>query len=261
MVLYGWIEVAASNNCAFQNTVPDDIILRTTKADNKIVIGNSSSNTCNAAIYISGNNVGIKKQPNTGVSLDVDGITVLQSCQIGNQNQAQNGLTVYGNITVRNTTTSNDVNISTSNDEIRFTYNTGSPRLKITNGNGMTIDDTLSISKEVFAQGFNMMSDSRLKTDITSSDVSHDYEVINKLNVVDFKWLADTTSFAAVHKGFIAQNVEGAIPAAVKYNGDTRTIDVSQIVALNTSVLQSLIKRIDVLEKYMTGYIKCTTGP
>ena len=39
-MLYGWIEIGASNDTLFANEVPQDIIVRTIY-DNKIILGNT----------------------------------------------------------------------------------------------------------------------------------------------------------------------------------------------------------------------------
>lgn len=257
MTLYGWIEVASSNNCGFCNTSEQDIIIRTITPTNQIVIGNSTSNittnmTLSAALYINGNNVGIAKQPSEGVQLDVNGMTILQSCQIGNQTQPTTKLDIYGSIDIKNAySISNIINISNSNGEVQFKFDDGCMPLKITNRNGIIVDDILFVSKDVIAQGFNMMSDEKLKTNINTSHPENDIDIINNLNVVDFKWRDNSSDVS--NKGFIAQEVQEAFPNAVK-DGNVKTIDLSQIVALNTSVIKSLLNRINRLEKYMAGY-------
>lgn len=255
MALYGWIEVAVSNNNIFQNTAAEDIILRTIKPTNQIVIGNSASNAIStpAAVYINGNNVGIAKQPSNGVQLDVGGMTLLQSCQIGKQAQPST-LSMYGTLAFKNIWNgSNTLNISNSNGDIQFVYEDGTMPLKITNKGGLMINDILLVSNDVVAQGFNMMSDEKLKTDIRDTNPEHDMKMLDTLNVVDFRWLSEYTESNTVVKGFIAQDVQRVFPQAVK-DGDVKTIDISQMVALNTSVLKSLMNRINQLEKYMAGY-------
>lgn len=65
--MYGWL----STGGAFSNTDDRDIVLRTSHADNKVVIGNSNDTT--AALYVSRNNVGVRCTPSDTNALEVEG--------------------------------------------------------------------------------------------------------------------------------------------------------------------------------------------
>lgn len=71
MSMFGWIENAVGINQIFTETVPGDIMFRSAFNNNKIIIGNNSNTS--AALYISNNNVGIKKVCDTNYALDVNG--------------------------------------------------------------------------------------------------------------------------------------------------------------------------------------------
>lgn len=252
-MLYGWIEVGASNNALFSNTSNEDIIIRTIQPSNKIIMGNTASSITSAAVYITGNNVGINKVPDSNIRLDVNGMTVLHTCQIGLSNLATN-LTLHGGFVMKDTAqpfdlTTNDAVISNSNGVLTVGFQNALPvRMSVTDGNGMTLNDTVTITRDVFAPAFNLLSDRSLKNDIKPSDPERDVQIHCALEVVDYKINNDTTDV----KGFIAQDVALAFPGAVK-GTKPKTIDMFQLVALNTSVIQTLTKRIEILEKYMEG--------
>lgn len=75
--MYGWIETGIGVNRLFNDTKMMDVIFRTARFDNNIVIGNSSNVT--AAIYVSSNNVGIHKLPDPRFTLDVAGTMCVQN--------------------------------------------------------------------------------------------------------------------------------------------------------------------------------------
>lgn len=255
-MLYGWIEVGASNNSVFSSTNNDDIIIRTIRDTNKIIIGNSDTTNPNpiaSAMYIKGNNVGIYKVPDANVALDVNGFTVLRSCQVGLSN-APTSLTVNGTYVMKDVaqtfaTTTTDIIITNSNNEFKIGYPSAS-RITVTNGNGMTLNDTVVVTKDIFSTGFNLTSDRRLKTNICSSDVKDDIVKLSRLRVCDYA-LKHTESDGNRIKGFIAQEVEECVPGAVKDMMGVKTIDITQIVALNTSVIQHLLDRIETLQNYI----------
>lgn len=269
-MLYGWIEVGASNNSIFSNTNNDDIIIRTIQTSNKILLGNTENAGTHAAVYITGNNVGIRKIPESNVCLDVHGFTRLHTCQIGLSN-LPTYVTIQGYIQMKDTSQSFDV---VSSDAILFNSN-GSfnisfqnkdvSRVTLTNGNGMIFNDTMTVTKDVFAPAFNLLSDRSIKCDIVQTDEECDVQIHKHINVVNYRIKEpsecmnhDDTNLITnqkIVKGFIAQDVEKTFPTAVKTNetNGLKTIDMSQIIALNTSVIQNLMKRIEVLEKYMGG--------
>jgi hypothetical protein len=250
-MLYGWIEIGASNDTLFANEVPQDIIVRTIY-DNKIILGNTDGVRANAAVYILGNNIGVRKVPQSNVALDVDGLAVFKSGQVGLSN-TPTSLIVNGNFVLKDQSKNflNDMELKVVNDLNTTTvlYN-NIRRLKITDGLGMEINDNLTVTQEVFAQAFQITSDKRLKSDIKESDVTEDVETFRSLGVKDYVF---TASPHRPIKGFIAQEVESVFPQAVKEHqpDQMKTVDTYQLLALNTSVLQDVLRRLDNLEKFV----------
>jgi hypothetical protein len=69
--MYGWFQYSGESDKFFQNTIPEDIILRTSFLTNKLVFGNDSSSL--AGMYIHDNRIGVKRIPE--FDLDCAGIT------------------------------------------------------------------------------------------------------------------------------------------------------------------------------------------
>jgi hypothetical protein len=63
--------------------------------------------------------------------------------------------------------------------------------------------------------GFTAYSDRRIKRDIQPSVVAKDLEVVQKLRLTDYRMVDPTPNGKGWRKGFIAQEVEEVIPAAV----------------------------------------------
>lgn len=57
-------------------------------------------------------------------------------------------------------------------------------------------------------------SDRRIKTDIKKSNINNDYEIFNKIDVLDYNYI-DTTKSNKQQKGFIAQQIKYYYPQAV----------------------------------------------
>lgn len=256
-MLYGWIEVGASNENVFANETYQDIIIRTIY-DNKVIIGNTNGTGAVAATYIQGNNVGIKKVPDNNVALDVNGFCVLRSAQVGLSN-TPTSLTVNGDIIVKDKAksfgTSMELSVLNNNNAAIITYN-GVQRVKVTDGQGFEINDTLNVTNDVFATAFQITSDERFKFDINPTEPEKDLQVVKKIDVRDFKMKCCPEK---VVKGFIAQELEQIFPQAIVPKrgftedgvllNDIKTIDTNQILAINTSVIQQLLARVEALEK------------
>jgi len=260
-MLYGWIEVGASNDNIFANEVSQDIIVRTIY-NNKIILGNTNGVRATAAMYIQGNNVGLQKVPEETVALDVNGKAVIKEAQVGLSN-TPTSLVINGDIILKdkakNFAPFMEMRVINDNNEAIIQYNYVN-RLKITDGNGCEINDNLYVSNDVFATAFQITSDQRFKTNIVDSDKAQDIDIIKSINVRDFEM---KSCLEKVVKGFIAQEVETVFPQAIipkrgfDDNGvminDIKTIDTNQILALNTSVVQSLLARVEELEKIVYG--------
>ena len=83
------------------------------------------------------------------------------------------------------------------------------------------------------AKGFTAYSDRRIKRNLQPSVIAKDLEVIQKLQVTDYRMVDPADGGRAWRKGFIAQEVEEVIPGAVK-----RTVDfVPDIFSLATNVV------------------------
>lgn len=251
-MLYGWIEIGASNNSLFRSESNEDIIVRTIY-DNKIILGNTNGTNANAAMYIKGNNVGILKVPDTNVALDVSGFAVLKSAQVGLSNLPSQ-LILNADLVMKDKSTNflstNELCIVNNNSVCTFKYNNTS-RLQITDGNGISLNDNVFITNDVYATAFNLTSDISFKQNIKPSDAEKDCSTLRNLQVVDYDFMLQNGATRHT-KGFIAQHVESVFPTAVSERNDNiKTLDTAQIIALNTSVIQSLLSRIERLEKYV----------
>jgi hypothetical protein len=245
-MLYGWIEVGLSNNTLFSNEVDQDIILRTIYS-NKIILGNTDGTAANAAIYILGNNVGLKKVPQSNVALDVDGAAVLKSLQVGISNLPTQ-LALNGDLIIKdkaqNFGNAMQLMVTNNNAAIDYMYN-GVNRVKMTDGQGITLNDNVFVTNDVYANAYHLTSDLRFKQNISPTIPKRDMKTLQKLQVKDYELIVNPGNRV---KGFIAQEVEEVFPQAITDCGDKKTIDINQITALNTSVLQSVLKRLDELE-------------
>lgn len=258
-MLYGWIEVGLSNNTLFRNEVDQDIIVRTIY-NNKIILGNTNGTSADAAVYILGNNVGIKKVPDSNVSFDVDGFSVLRSLQVGLSN-VPTAFTLNGDMILKdkalNFASNMELKCINSNNYFEMYYN-NIKRVKITDGVGIDLNDNVYITNDVFANAFQLTSDERFKQNIVSSPPANDVNLLKQIEVKDFQMLAHPEKPV---KGFIAQQVETIFPQAIVEKrgyveaggilNDIKTIDTNQILALNTSVIQSILSRLETLEKFV----------
>ena len=326
-MLYGWLEVGLSNNLLFQNENDEDIIMRTVYNTNKIILGNTEGTNKVAAVYIYGNNVGVRKVPDANTSLDVNGNIVAKDIQIGMSNYTGN-LIINGNIILKDAQQqmgdSMQLEVVSSNGQVNIKYNDVN-RIELTDNDGITVHDNMIVSKDVYAPSFNVTSDVRLKTHIQSSHVSEDIKNLSMLQVKNY------TIHDRYHKGFLAQDVKDILPYVVsqrkgviplhiyafynnemeqleninmdisglhvgdelvlasvdpsvktkfitsiqnisntvikldhmpitlsgnviiegKYVDDLYTIDMNQITALNTSVLQNILSRLEKLENFI----------
>ena len=200
-MLYGWLEVGASNINVFSSQCNQDIILRTANSNNKIIIGNqiyniSSGSNSLAGLYILSNNIGVNKVPTSNVQVDINGkfsinnsITFTESA-IGVSNQP-----AY---------------LVNSNNALYIYYN-GLQKIKMTSANGISVTDTVYSTCDFYAPAFNVTSDSNLKRDIFLSDTTVDVDKVNALNVYDYRFYNSTSNV----KGFIAQQVEQIFPQAI----------------------------------------------
>ena len=215
--LKGWLEIGMSNPNIFQYQSNSDILLRTYDENtaNKIIIGNTSSNNtpnCTSAMYILGNNVGLRKTPRSNIVLDIDGVVSISSIIYIGTTSSLSTTTITGDIIVANVNTSNLSMTNTSN-AFKLTYG-NVERMRITNGNGLYLNDNVYVTNDVFASSFHMTSDKILKHDIQSSTTYDDLQTLLRLNICDFKFINDFSQ--DVHKGLIAQEVETVFPQAVK---------------------------------------------
>jgi len=101
-----------------------------------------------------------------------------------------------------------------------------------------------SISHNDTSTAYNTSSDARLKED--DHPFTRGREVIDKLNVKDFRWKVNGQRSV----GIFAQEVEPDWPDAISrgVDGETWGIDYSKFVPLLTQALQEAFKRIDELE-------------
>lgn len=322
-MLYGWIEVGVSNNTLFANESNQDIIVRTIYDSSKIILGNTHGLAVDAGIYIHGNNVGIQKVPSSNIQLDVQGTGRIRNMYIGYSNDyglaVVNGPTVWQDITKHSSNVMQLV-LTNSNESGVYTYN-GVERVRVTDGHGITLNDTVYVTQDVYANAYQTTSDKRFKTNIVPSDASIDEEILKNIRVYDYQMQDKHV------KGFLAQEIEAMYSPAISYKkgilprfclanyhpdvpclqlkgshmfapgdeivithgspsirsiytikekdetqlfldsyaglspgevtiegqmlDDIRTVDMNQITALSTSVLQRLLTRIETLEKFV----------
>lgn len=210
-MLYGWIEVGASNNGLFNGENNDDIIVRTIY-NNKIILGNTNGQNQLAAMYIYGNNVGINKVPGSNIQLDVLGNAQMQTLKVGYSNFV-GAFTMNGNVTLKDITKNysslSEVVISNSNDAT-YIYYGSNERIKFTDGNGMYITDTLYVTNDVYANAYQINSDRRLKTNIRKVDPEYDLNLLRNIDIYDFKMQSE------MMRGVIAQDVLHVVPSSIK---------------------------------------------
>ena len=201
-MLYGWLEVGASNVGVFNSQSNQDIILRTSASNNKIIIGTqiypleAASNTW-AAMYISSNNVGLKKVPDHDVMLDVNGNVAV--------NKFVHFRESMSNITEKTATYTN------SNNAFYLSYN-GIVKVKYTDGDGIRVFDKTYSTEDYYAPAFNVWSDCNFKRNITPSSKAADVSILQNINTYDYTlWDNPTRPI----KGFIAQDVEKWFPQCI----------------------------------------------
>jgi hypothetical protein len=223
-LLKGWLEIGMSNPNIFLNQSNSDIVFRTydDNTSNKIIIGNTSSNNtpnCVGAIYIWGNNVGLKRIPRSNVTLDINGtLSVSSNVYIGTTSTLST-TTLTGDFIIANSNTSNMLITNTSNV---FAMSYGNvERLRITNGAGLFLNDNIYVTNDIYASSFHMTSDKHLKDNISLSSPKGDLSMLCKLKVCDFTYKCATSQDSPkYHKGLIAQDVETVFPQAVQeYDG------------------------------------------
>lgn len=210
-MLYGWIEVGASNNHLFLNESNEDVIVRTIYGTSKVIVGNTDGTNVPAGIYVHGNNVGVQKVPSSNIELDVLGTGRIHSMYIGYSNDyglaTINAPTIWKDIT-KHSSNLMELMVQNSNEHVDIKYN-GVDRIQITDGHGLTLNDTIYVTEDVFANAFQVTSDRRLKDDITPTNQHEDVATLKDLRVYDY------TMNRRHLKGFIAQDVEEVFPRSV----------------------------------------------
>lgn len=200
-MLYGWLEVGASNVGIFSSQCNQDIILRSTNSNNKIMIGNqiysiTSGSNMLAAMYISSNNVGINKVPTSNVQLDVNG-----------RFNINNSMTFIETLPA----TSNQPTYFINSNNAFYIFYNGAQKIRLTNEQGINISDKVYSTSDFFAPAFNVTSDSNLKREISLSDTLEDALKVEKIKTYDYRFYNNTSNT----KGFIAQQVEEVFPQAI----------------------------------------------
>ena len=80
--MYGWFESGGGVEMFFRYTKMIDVLLRSETESNNIVIGNSNNTT--AALYISKNNIGVKRLPDENNSITVVGNSEFETLSVAN---------------------------------------------------------------------------------------------------------------------------------------------------------------------------------
>lgn len=201
-MLYGWLEVGASNVGVFYSQCNNDIILRTTTSNNKIIVGTqvysltAGSNTW-AAMYVNSNNVGLKKVPDNDIVLDVNG------------NVAFNKM-LYFHETLSNVS-DKLATYTNSNNALYLSYN-GNIKIKYTDTDGIRVYDKTYSTEDYYAPAFNVWSDINFKRNITPSSHSTDAAVLSNITTYDYTFWDKPNKPI---KGFIAQDVEQWFPQCI----------------------------------------------
>lgn len=176
-MLRGWIEIGMSNPNIYTNQSNPDVIFRTWGPcnDNQIIIGNTASNDPIGprlgAMYVKNNNVGFKKVPLSNIDLDVNGIIstiherVASNLTIG-YGTLPGALQLRGEMTMIGTGVSNMV-ISNSNNAFSFKYG-NTERLKITNDDGIFLNDSLYVRNDAYATGIYINADNTCNVRVAS---------------------------------------------------------------------------------------------
>ena len=201
-MLYGWLEVGASNVGIFSSQCNQDIILRSTNSNNKIILGNqiyniTSGSNMLAALYISSNNVGVNKIPTSNVQLDINGTFNIN-----------NSVTFIESMSG----VANQPSYFINSNNTFYLYHNGVQRIRFTDQDGINVSDRIYSTSDMFAPAFNVLSDSNLKRDIVISEASNDKEKVKNINVYDYRFYNNTSNV----KGFIAQQVEEIFPQAIQ---------------------------------------------
>lgn len=99
-------------------------------------------------------------------------------------------------------------------------------------------------------------SDGRLKTNIVKTSLSC-ADIVMTTNVVDFKWKLDSdlNDGGKTHTGFIAQDLEGKVPDAVKNIGGTKLLHKEELVPILWKALQDTINRVSILEQTISALL------
>ncbi len=78
-----------------------------------------------------------------------------------------------------------------------------------------TLDVSIRASHAMLADKYCAVSDARVKNVVAHSNAAADLNVVNRLNVVDYKYKDSIGQSASLMKGFLAQEVEQLMPEAV----------------------------------------------
>jgi hypothetical protein len=126
-----------------------------------------------------------------------------------------------GNVTVGNNTNSNNAKLNIIGSAGNFTNTYRYHSISGTGGpcNNCTASYSLYTDGRIWVGGeLNVTSDERTKTIIGISDRKSDLELVNKLEVVDYKYIDKINKGEHTVKGFRAQQVEQIYPDAVNLN-------------------------------------------
>lgn len=105
------------------------------------------------------------------------------------------------------------------------------------------------------AKILSVVSDQRLKKDITPKTPFECFENIKLLRVQQYKYIADETN--RLHDGFIAQQVEGVLPYAIDDGGEDgyKSIDYIPIIANLVGAVQYLSSVVNSLQLQQSNLI------
>lgn len=150
--MYGWLETGGF----FADTAPTDIVLRTASYSQLIALGNPNSNALDtiAGLYVQNNNLGVRRLPESNVSLGVNGPCIFE-----------NGIHEFKNAVFENTVTLDGSRLS-------FLNSAGSRSVYIDTRDSRIASESI-VAKRVFTPK-RLLSNVRINSIVPSTFINQD---------------------------------------------------------------------------------------
>jgi len=123
--------------------------------------------------------------------------------------------------------------------------------------NSLGVGTDIEAGGSVFAAGFAVNSDEKIKENIVNARKTYIDDLTN-LRIVNYNYINDSTKSKKL--GFIAQEIEEVFPTVVVENKGVKSISYSALIPMLVSAIQSLKKEVDEL-KVLTSSTRSTTFP